>query len=212
MSNNENPPVESAPEGQTPAGNGSGQKEAAPAPAEQAIVEQPEEKARRLEREKAETHDRLLRMAAEFENYKRRARRDVEEAASRGREALLREMLTALDNLDRALAHVGAGGKVEALAEGVRMVEKQFLTALEKFDVKRFDSVGQPFDPARHEAIQQVETSEVPPGAVAMQFARGYMIGDRLLRPAMVAVAKAPPAAGPPDEGASPDGGGGAGG
>jgi len=91
----------------------------------------------------------------------------------------------------------------DPLATGVRMVEKQLLGALEKFGISRFSALGQPFDPNLHDAIQQVETSEVPPGTVALEFAKGYKAGDRLVRPAMVAVAKAPAAAQPdgPGEG-----------
>lgn len=170
-----------------------------------------EAKVARLEREKAENHDRMLRALADFENYKRRARRELDEASTRGREALLKELLPVLDNLERALAAVASGGSVEALGEGVRLVEKQFHSALEKFEVRRFDALGQPFDPARHEAIQQLETEATPPGTVAQVYARGYTVGDRLLRAAMVAVAKGPakPAEGPTETGnssATPEG------
>jgi molecular chaperone GrpE len=177
----------------------------------EAKAESLEAKVARLEREKAETHDRMLRIAADFENFKRRSRREVDEAATRGREALLKELLPVLDNLDRALAAVASGGSVEALGEGVRLVDKQFHSSLEKFDVRRFEALGQPFDPARHEAIQQVETDATPPGSVAQVFARGYTVGDRLLRPAMVSVAKSPakPSETPTDTGngnAAPEG------
>jgi molecular chaperone GrpE len=86
----------------------------------------------------------------------------------------------------------------------VKLVDKQIHGVLEKFEVKSFEALGEPFDPAKHEAIQQLETAEHPPGAVAKVFARGYTIGTRLLRPAMVAVAKAPAA--PPEGGESPAG------
>jgi molecular chaperone GrpE len=162
----------------------------------------------RLEREKAEEHERLLRVAADYENFKKRARRESEEAAARAHERLLREILPVLDNLERATQALAKGGSVESLAQGVKLVEKQLHAALEKFQVKAFEAVGVPFDPMRHEAIQQVETDEQAPGTVASVFARGYMIGDRLLRPAMVAVAKpkAKPAEAPKGEG--DDGGG----
>jgi molecular chaperone GrpE len=101
----------------------------------------------------------------------------------------LKELLPALDNLERALKHAPEG---DPLAVGVKQTEKQLLQALERFGVTRFSSLGKPFDPSVHEAIQQVETSEHPPGAVAQEFASGYSIGQRLLRAAMVAVAKAP--------------------
>jgi molecular chaperone GrpE len=148
-----------------------------------------EELLARAEQANRELHDRLLRAAAEFENYKRRAKKEMDEAATRGREQLLKELLPAMDNLERALKHAPAG---DPLAVGVQQTEKQLLQALEKFGVVRFAATGQPFDPTVHDAIQQVETGAHAPGTVAMEFASGYMIGPRLLRPAMVAVAKAP--------------------
>ena len=160
----------------------------------------PEARAEKAEAQNRELHDRILRLAAEFENWKKRARRDQEEAASRGREALLKDLLPALDNLERALK---AAPEKDPVAVGVNLVNKQILSALEKFEVKRFSALGQPFDPNLHEAIQQVETSDVAPGSVSMEFAHGYMVGSRLLRAAMVAVAKAPAQASP-SNGAGP--------
>jgi molecular chaperone GrpE len=179
----------------TPENAGPG--EAPPAPSAQAapppsIEEQLRNEIDRndaLERDKRELHDRLLRTAAEFENFKKRTKKESDEASTRGREQLLKELLPALDNLERALKHAPAG---DPLAVGVMQTEKQLLQALEKFGVVRFTSVGKPFDPSMHDAIQQVETTEHAPGVVAQEFASGYMIGQRLLRPAMVAVAKAP--------------------
>lgn len=141
----------------------------------------------KLEQEKKELHDRLLRTAAEFENFKRRSKKEADEASTRGREQLLKELLPALDNLERALKHAPAG---DPLAIGVQQTEKQLLQALEKFGVTRFSAVGKPFDPSLHDAIQQLETNEHPAGSVAAEFASGYMIGSRLMRAAMVAVAK----------------------
>lgn len=157
-------------------------------------AEAPEARIATLESEKRDLHDRFLRLAAEFENWKKRARRDQDEAATRGREAFLKDLLPALDNLERA---VKAAPEKDQVAIGVRLVEKQILTALEKFEVKRFSALGHPFDPNLHEAIQQVESTDVAAGSVAAEFAHGYMIGARLLRAAMVAVAKAPSAAAP---------------
>jgi molecular chaperone GrpE len=162
--------------------------------------EPPEARSAALEAEKRDLHDRFLRLAAEFENWKKRSRREQEEAASRGRESLLKELLPALDNLERALK---AAPEKDPVAVGVRLVDKQIIAALEKFEVKRFSAIGQPFDPNQHEAIQQVESPDVPAGHVAVEFAQGYTIGNRLLRAAMVGVAKAP---------AGSDGGGGEGG
>jgi molecular chaperone GrpE len=149
----------------------------------------PEMRIATLEAEKRDVHDRFLRLAAEFENWKKRSRREQEEASSRGREQLLKELLPALDNLERALK---AAPEKDQVAIGVRLVDKQIMQALEKFDVKRFSAIGQPFDPNMHEAIQQVESTDVAPGSVAQEFAHGYTQAGRLLRAAMVAVAKAP--------------------
>jgi molecular chaperone GrpE len=148
-----------------------------------------------LEQDKRELHDRLLRTAADFENFKRRTKKELEDAASRGREQLLKELLPALDNLERALKHAPPG---DPLAVGVQQTEKQLLQALERFGVTRFSSLGKPFDPSMHDAIQQVETSEHAPGTVAAEFSSGYMIGPRLLRAAMVGVAKSPAGAAAP--------------
>jgi molecular chaperone GrpE len=185
-------------QGNTPENAGPGE---APPPKQAAggdnppTLEQQIEQLEKLERDKRDLHDRLLRTAAEFENFKKRTKKEAEEASTRGREQLLKELLPAIDNLERALKHAPAG---DPLAVGVQQTEKILLQALEKFGVVRFSSVGKPFDPSIHDAIQQVETSEHPPGSVAQEFASGYMIGPRLLRPAMVAVAKAPAGDTPP--------------
>jgi|SRR5579871_1790492 len=172
----------------------------------EAPVESDAEKAARLEQEKKDLHDRLLRSAADFENYKKRSRREVEDAQARGREQLAKELLPVLDNFERALQALASGGSVEQLGQGVKLVDKQLRAALEKFEIRSFDALGEPFDPGRHDAIQQEETAEHPPGTVARVFSRGYTIGQRLLRPAMVAVAR-PPAA-KPGEGDGSDGNG----
>jgi molecular chaperone GrpE len=98
-----------------------------------------------------------------------------------------------VDNLERALqAADTAGAPQGGIADGVKLVLRQFTSALERFDVKSFAAVGQPFDPARHEAIAQVESADQPAGTVVNEMQRGYLVGTRLLRPAMVAVARAP--------------------
>jgi molecular chaperone GrpE len=148
----------------------------------------------KLTAERAELNDRLLRLAAEFENYKRRIRKESEEASLRGLESLLKEILPPLDNLDRALvaARVSDGQGLTALVEGMQLVQKQFFTALDKFQVKPLEvSPGQPFDPNFHEAVQQVESDTLPAGSVATVFQRGYVgAGKRLMRPAVVAVVR----------------------
>jgi len=151
----------------------------------------------KLKTEKKEIYDRLLRTAADFENFKKRTKKEGAETEDRGRQALLREILPAVDNLERAAQHAPAGDPV---AEGVRLVLKQLQSALEKFNVRAFESVGKAFDPAVHEALQQQETDEHPPGSIVSELQKGYMIGPRLLRPALVVVAKPKAAAAPAGE------------
>ncbi|HEX6272718.1 MAG TPA: nucleotide exchange factor GrpE [Polyangiaceae bacterium] len=140
--------------------------------------------------EAQKNRDQLLRVAADFDNYKKRARRELGDAVKVAREDLLRELLPVFDNLERASAHAGSATDTKALADGISMVQRQFLDVLGKLGIERIVSVGQPFDPAVHEAVQHLETDEFPPGAVATELQAGYRLGERVLRPAMVVVAK----------------------
>ena len=149
-----------------------------------------DERIKALEKEQKDTYERLLRTAADLDNFRKRARKDAEEARLKSREEVLREILPVIDNLERAL--VAAGDATGPIVDGVRIVLRQFQSALDRFDIKPFVAVGQPFDPTKHEAISQVASTEHPPGTVAVEMQRGYMIGERLLRPALVAVAKPP--------------------
>ena len=162
----------------------------------------PEEKLVALEKEKKETYDRLLRTAADFDNYRKRARRDQDEAALKAKETVLKEMLPVIDNLERALgaAQVAEGS---GIIDGVKLVLRQFASALERFEVKPVEAIGKPFDPTFHEAISQIPSPDQPNGTVVAEMQKGYTIGTRLLRPALVAVAKNPdpPAEPPPAEG-----------
>jgi molecular chaperone GrpE len=133
--------------------------------------------------------ERWLRAAADLENYRKRAAREREEVVQFGNERLLKEFLPVLDDLDRSLdAAEQAGGEGADLLQGLRMVSKKFLATLEKHGVSSFSAVGEAFDPARHEAVQQINSNEVPMGGVAMELRRGYLLNGRLIRPAMVAV------------------------
>jgi molecular chaperone GrpE len=154
-----------------------------------------------LEQEKKSLHDRMLRIAADFENYKKRSKREHDDAAHRAREQVLRELLPIADNLERALAH-SAGGDPGSILDGVRLVLRQLGGALEKLEVRPITVVGETFDPNLHEAIQQVESAEHAPGTITTELQRGYTLAGRLLRPAMVVVSKAPPA---PAEAAPPE-------
>jgi molecular chaperone GrpE len=146
-----------------------------------------------LEAEKNDARERMLRIAAEFENYKKRARKEQSEGESKARESVLRDMLEVADLLEKANAAVAEGADPKAVSEGVQLVLRLFGSKLVRYDVKPFEAKGQPFDPRLHDAISQVPTADAPPGSVVSEVQRGYKIGDRLLRPAMVAVAVAPP-------------------
>jgi molecular chaperone GrpE len=142
--------------------------------------------------EVAKMRDQLLRTAADFDNYRKRSRREVEDAHKKGSEEMLRTLLPVFDNLERAVLHAEQANDSKAIAEGVRMVLKQFTDAIGKLGIKRVAGTGQPFDPLVHEAIQQVETVEHQAGTIVAEVQPGYIFGDRLLRAAMVVVARPP--------------------
>lgn len=145
-----------------------------------------------LKAELEATRDKYLRTAADFDNFRKRSRRDVDDAEKKGRETLLRELLPVFDNLERAASSAAQAPEAKAIADGVTMVTKQFLSTLERINIRRVPTVGAPFDPNIHEAIQQIETAEQTPGTVIAEVLAGYQMGDRLVRAAMVVVAKAP--------------------
>ena len=150
-------------------------------------------------REAAEFKDKLLRTLAEMENLRKRTEREVLDARMYGIAGFARDVLAVADNMHRALAAIGpelreaADAKVKALIEGVELTERELLKSLEKNGVKKFSPEGEKFDPNVHQAMYEVPTSDLPPGQVAQVIQAGYMIGDRVLRPAMVAVSKAAP-------------------
>jgi len=143
--------------------------------------------------EAAKLKDQLYRVAADFDNFKKRSRREISDGAKLAREDLLRELLPVFDNLERATAHASSTTDAKALADGIGMVMRQFVDTLGKIGIERIQSLGQPFDPAVHEAVQHLETKEHPPGSVAQELQAGYRTADRVLRPAMVVVAKSLP-------------------
>ncbi|RZO65131.1 MAG: nucleotide exchange factor GrpE [Sandaracinaceae bacterium] len=146
-----------------------------------------------LEAERAKLKDQLLRTAADFDNYRKRARKDVELAERKGKEAVLREILPVIDNLERAVAASADAVDVQAVRDGVNMVLKSFEESAARLGIERVESVGQRFDPNLHDAFQQVETDEHVPGTVVQEYQPGYKMGDKLLRPAMVVVARKVP-------------------
>jgi molecular chaperone GrpE len=141
--------------------------------------------------EAARMKDQWVRTAADFDNYRKRARRDVDDAKRGGREEVLKEMLPVFDNLERAIQSAQRATEVKPVAEGLSMVIKQFVDTLGRVGITKVPTTGTPFDPAVHEAIQQVETDDHPPGVVVAEVQPGYMQGERLVRAAMVVVAKA---------------------
>jgi molecular chaperone GrpE len=144
------------------------------------------------EKEIKEHHDRLLRLAADFENYKKRAAREKEDWTKFANEDLLRAVLPFVDNLERAITHAQKVADTGVLIEGVRLTIQQILQTLNRFGLSSFQSVGKPFDPAVHEAMLVVETDKHEPNQVVEEFQKGYVLHDRLLRPATVSVSKPP--------------------
>jgi molecular chaperone GrpE len=145
--------------------------------------------------EAARLKDQLLRTAADYDNFRKRSRREADDAQKRGKEDMLRDLLPVFDNLERAAIHAAQTSDAKAVADGVRMVLKQFSDTLGRMDIRRIATTGTPFNPAQHEAIQQIETAEHPAGTIVAEVQPGYLLGDRLIRAALVVVAK-PGAAG----------------
>ncbi len=137
--------------------------------------------------------DRYLRLAAEFENYKKLAQRDLDEHTKYANERLLKELLPVLDNLQRALQHTSQtdsqSDSANGVVQGVELTCKQYLDILSRFGVRPIPSVGLPFDPAVHQAVATVESKTQPPNTIVEEYERGYYLYDRVLRPATVTVA-----------------------
>ena len=141
--------------------------------------------------EQAKLKDQLLRTLADFDNFRKRSRRELIDAERRGKDDMLKEFLPVFDNLDRAVAHAETATDVKALADGIVLVMRQFADTLTKVGIERVPAVGQPFDPSVHEAVQQMETSDFEPGTIAAEVQAGYRNAEKLIRPALVVVAKA---------------------
>jgi len=160
-----------------------------------------------LAKEVADLKDRLLRSLADMENLRRRTDREVTDSRTYGVTGLARDMVGVADNMRRALeaagdAGIAVDGPAKALLEGVELTERELLKVLEKHGVKRFDPHGAKFDPNLHQAIFEVPDANVPSGSVVQVVQSGYMIGDRVLRPAMVGVSKGGPKTAPPERSA----------
>jgi len=155
-------------------------------------IEELKKKLEEREKEARENHDRLLRVAADLENYKKRAMKEREEWARFANEDLIKAVLPFIDNLERAVDHSEKTEDVQSLVKGVKLTLQQLFQTLNKFGVSTFESLGKPFDPTVHEAMLLVETNQHEPNHVVQEFQRGYLLNDRLLRPATVSVSKPP--------------------
>jgi molecular chaperone GrpE len=137
-----------------------------------------------------ESEEKVLRLAAEFENTKKRLQRERETSLKYAEENILKELLPGIDNIDRAMEQGQGSNSMESLLEGVELTRKGLSATLEKFGVKVIESVGEPFDPNIHEAVAMEETEEMEPNRVLKEFQKGYLYKDRLLRAAKVIVSK----------------------
>ncbi len=157
---------------------------------------QTEELSRELEqktREAAAANEKYLRTYADFENYRKRMQRDIADFRKYANEQFALELLTVVDHLGLALKHAGESGETaQGMQQGVEIVYKQFSDVLEKFGVKRFAAEGEPFDPARHDAMMQVVTADVPDNTVVQVMQDGYLYHEKVLRHAKVSVSKKP--------------------
>lgn len=171
-----------------PQDNGGGERQGSEDDLKQALASKTEE-AQAL-------HDKHLRLAAEFENYKRLAQKDQRDYARFANESLLKDLLPIVDNLERAIKAAKEapkeGAKTGSLIEGVELTLKQFVDLLGKAGVRQIASVGEQFDPARHQAVARVESAGAADNTVVEEFQKGYLLHERILRAAMVTVASAP--------------------
>jgi molecular chaperone GrpE len=151
-----------------------------------------EKKNRELSEKLKETNERMLRAAADLDNYRKRVFKEKEELRKFGAEKLLKDFLQILDNLDRALEHARTGQDFESLREGVAMTRKLFEDTLARHGVTPVAALGKPFDPHLHDALQHIETKELAPNHVISEVVKGYLLNERLMRPSLVVVSKEP--------------------
>jgi molecular chaperone GrpE len=169
--------------------------------------EQPAQQSTALEREHTETKERLLRALAEMENLRKRTEREVADSRLYSVTSFARDLLVVADNMRRALDTVtpelreSAESSVKSLIEGVELTERELLKALEKNGVRQFTPQGEKFDPNVHQAMFEIPDATVPAGSVVQVVQPGYMLGDRVLRPALVGVSKGGPKTAPASAG-----------
>lgn len=150
-----------------------------------------DEQLQRLQDELNQTQDQLLRTMADFQNFRTRQNQKAEQDRRFATESFVTALLPVLDNFERTITHVDQGATVEQVLSGIKAVERQLRSVLESQNVRRIESVGQPFDPTFHEAISMEETTEHPANTVTYEFEAGYRMGDKVIRPARVKVASA---------------------
>jgi len=158
------------------------------------------EEIERMAGQLVENRDKYVRLLADFDNFRRRAHKDRQDVVQFGHENLVKDLLSTVDNLDRAIehAHQNDGGDLASLLQGVELVQRELYAVLAQHEVHVIDAEGSEFDPSIHEAMAQVQDDSAPPNTVIEVLQRGYRLRDRLLRPARVVVAKPPAGA---DEG-----------
>lgn len=169
-------------------------KEAEPTKEEKKIEDMSKEEMIALLKEKDnmidELKDKYLRVQAELENFKKRMKREMVESVKYSNEQLIKEILPIIDNFERALSHSSEEKNLKSLVEGIEMTLKELFSVLKKYGLKEISSLGKPFDPSLHEAVMVEEKAEAEPNTVLEEFQKGYILNDRLLRPAKVVVSK----------------------
>ena len=156
----------------------------------------PEEKIEKAETETKEAYDRFLRASAELENYKKRTQKEMAEFRKYANASLVKELLGVVDNLERAIESSNGSNEEGQLSEGLDLTLKELLKIFKTFHASPIEALGKPFDPCYHQAMMQQETADQPENIVLSELQKGYMIHDRLLRPAMVVVSKSPAGSG----------------
>jgi len=187
-------PAVKKPAKQAPAAEAAAPKRSVQDALTEALIKAKQEALDALEQTQLEAkslRDRLLRVSADFDNFKKRSRKQQNEAIQYANEGMLRELLPVLDNFERALEHVDAADE-NPVIKGIQMVQVHLTQTLEKLGLKQFSAAGLAFDPNLHEAVEQKQTDEHPAGQVVSEYQRGFMLNERLLRPAMVVVAMPP--------------------
>ncbi len=163
---------------------------------QQEEVGEPEERLsgeEKLQEKIAQLEDRLLRTAAEFDNYKKRIARQYDDMVRSSSQRILGQMLEIVDNFERALEHGNDENNLEGFKKGAELIFGQMMDLLAKYDVRPIETIGKPFDPNLHEALMQVESDEYEEGIVALEMTRGYMLGNKVLRHSKVGVSRGRP-------------------